>query len=125
VTEFPSSIEILSELEKIERLFQDLFDQFDEEDLCQLTLVEIKKKVAQLAEGVIHYDNYFSQSTTLLEDGLSFICSEGMTKDQVKAIQDVIQILKKVSFREGKRKRVWQNMEKVQNKNHTYYELRR
>jgi len=98
VTEFPSSIEILSELEKIERLFQDLFDQFDEEDLCQLTLVEIKKKVAQLAEGVIHYDNYFSQSTTLLEDGLSFICSEGMTKDQVKAIQDVIQILKKVSL---------------------------
>lgn len=51
-----------------------------------------------MAEGVIHCDNYFSQSTTLLEDGSSFIRSEGMTKDQVKAMQDVIQILKKVSL---------------------------
>ncbi len=36
VTEFPSSIEILSELEEIERLFQDLFDQFDEEIFVNL-----------------------------------------------------------------------------------------
>ena len=98
VTKFAEPIEILSELEKIGRLLQDLFDQFDEEDLRQLTLVEIKKTVARSVKVAIHYGNYFSQSITLLEDGLSFIRSESMTKDQVNAAQDVVQILKKVSL---------------------------